>query len=94
MTLEQTVPTTGVGGMAQLSRPLGARQFLTAGLDWRRVDGDSEERALDAVTGSRVTLTRISGGTQRSVGFFVQDLITPTPRLSLTLAARVDGWRN
>ena len=94
MTLNQTVPTTGVGGMAQWSRAVGGRQFLTAGLDWRRVDGDSEENALDAVTGSRVTLSRVSGGTQRSLGIFVQDLITPTTRLTLTLGARIDSWRN
>jgi outer membrane receptor protein involved in Fe transport len=94
MTLNQTVPTTGVGGMGQWSKTLGSRQLLTAGADWRWVDGDSEEDALDPVTGSRVTLSRVSGGTQRSLGFFVQDLITPTSRLTLTLGARVDSWRN
>jgi outer membrane receptor protein involved in Fe transport len=94
MTLNQTVPTTGVGGMGQWSKTLGSRQFLTAGVDWRWVDGDSEEDALDPVMGSRVTLSRVSGGTQRSLGFFVQDLITPTSRLTLTLGARVDSWRN
>jgi outer membrane receptor protein involved in Fe transport len=94
MTLNQRVPTTGVGGMAQWSRALGSRQFFTAGMDWRWVDGDSEEDGLDAATGTQVTLSRISGGTQRSLGLFVQDLITPTPRLTLTLAARIDRWRN
>jgi outer membrane receptor protein involved in Fe transport len=94
MTLNQRVPTTGVGGMAEWSKGLGSRQFLTAGFDWRWVDGDSEENGLDATTGTQVTLERISGGTQRSLGFFVQDLITPTSRLTLTLAARVDSWRN
>lgn len=94
MTLNQTVPTTGVGGMAQWSRTIGGKQFFTAGMDWRWVDGDSEENALDAVTGTRVTLSRISGGTQRSLGLFVQNLITPAPNLTVTLAARVDRWRN
>lgn len=94
MTLNQRVPSTGVGGMAQWSRALGAHQFFTAGVDWRWVDGDSREDGLDALTGTQITLERISGGTQRSVGVFVQDLITPTPRLMLTLAARIDGWRN
>lgn len=94
MTLNQTVPTTGVGGMVQWSRPIGLRQFVTAGTDLRWVDGDSEENALDAITGSQVTLSRISGGTQRSLGFFVQDLITLAPNFTLTLAARVDRWRN
>jgi outer membrane receptor protein involved in Fe transport len=94
MTLNQRVPTTGVGGMAQWSRTLGTRQFFTAGTDWRWVDGDSEEQGLDPVTGTRVTLERNSGGTQRSIGLFLQDLITPAANLTITLAARVDSWRN
>ena len=94
ITLNQRVPTTGVGGMAQWSRAIGARQFFSAGMDWRWVDGDSEEVAMDTVTGTRPTLERISGGTQRSLGLFAQNLITPTPALTLTLAARVDRWRN
>jgi outer membrane receptor protein involved in Fe transport len=94
MTLNQTVPTTGLGGMVQWSRPIGLRQFVTAGTDLRWVDGDSEENGLDPVTGTQVTLSRISGGTQRSLGLFVQDLITPAANLTVTLAARVDRWRN
>jgi outer membrane receptor protein involved in Fe transport len=94
MTLNQSVPTAGFGGMVQWSRPIGLRQFVTAGSDLRWVDGDSEENALDPVSGSQVTLSRISGGTQRSLGVFVQDLITPAPNLTVTLAARVDRWRN
>jgi outer membrane receptor protein involved in Fe transport len=94
MTLNQRVPTNAVGGMVQWSRAFGARHYVTAGTDWRWVDGDSQEDALDAVTGTAVTLRRIAGGTQRNLGAFVQDLITPTPALTLTLSARVDSWRN
>jgi outer membrane receptor protein involved in Fe transport len=94
MTLNQRVPTKGLGGMIQWSRPIGLRQFVTAGTDLRWVDGDSEENGLDPVTGTQVTLSRISGGTQRSLGVFVQDLITPAPNLTLTFAARIDRWRN
>ena len=94
MTLTQTVPTTSVGGMAQWSRALGTKQYFTAGTDFRWVDGDSQENGLDTATGTQVTLKRVSGGTQRSVGAFVQDLIVPVPQLTLTLSARVDGWRN
>ena len=82
MTLNQRVPTTAVGGMAQWSRAFGARQFFTAGTDLRWVDGDSEEDGLDATTGTQVTLNRISGGTQRSLGLFVQDVIAPTNKLA------------
>ncbi|HXW05249.1 MAG TPA: TonB-dependent receptor [Vicinamibacterales bacterium] len=94
MTLEQVVPATGWGGAAVWSRPFAGRHAVTAGADWRWVDGDSEEDALDPVTGSAVTLKRVSGGTQRNVGVFVQDVFTPAARLTLTVGARVDGWRN
>ncbi len=94
MTLTQTVPTRSVGGMVQWSRALKTTQYLTAGADWRWVDGDSQENGLDATTGTQVTLKRVSGGTQRSVGAFVQDLMVPVPALTLTLSARVDNWRN
>ena len=94
MTLTQTVPTTGVGGMVQWSRAFRNTQFFTAGADWRWVDGDSEENGLDAATGTQVVLNRVSGGTQSSAGFYVQDLIVPSPRYTVTLSSRVDHWRN
>ena len=94
MTLDQRVPTNGFGGMVQWSRTAGTRHLFTAGSDWRWVDGDSNEDVRDATTGLTVTLKRISGGTQRSVGAFVQDVFTPVDRLTVTLSARVDHWRN
>ena len=94
MTLTQTVPTKSVGGMVQWSRALGTKHYFSAGTDFRWVDGDSEENGLDAQTGTQVTLLRNSGGTQRSVGLFAQDLIVPFPKLTMTLSARVDAWRN
>jgi outer membrane receptor protein involved in Fe transport len=80
--------------MAQWSGFIGARHHLTAGADWRWVEGDSREDVMDATTGTTVTLRRVSGGRQRSLGVFIQDILTPTDRLVLTLGARVDRWRN
>jgi len=94
MTLNQRVPTKSLGGMAQWAKAVSRNQFLTLGTDWRWVEGDSHEDALDAVTGTQVTLRRVSGGRQRSVGMFVQDMLTPTANLQLTLNARIDRWRN
>jgi outer membrane receptor protein involved in Fe transport len=94
MTLNQRVPTTGAGAVVQWSKALSSEQFVTGGADWRWVDGDSQEDVLDAQVGAQVVTKRVSGGTQRSVGAFVQDLITPLPELEITLNARVDGWRN
>ena len=53
---------------------------LTAGTDWRWVDGDSEEDGLDATTGDAGTLHRVSGGTQRSAGRLRAGLFTPHRR--------------
>jgi iron complex outermembrane receptor protein len=94
MTLNQRVPTNSVGGMTQWARAFGTQHLFTAGADFRWVDGDSEEDGLDAVRGQTVTLQRISGGTQRSIGAFLQDVFMPTNALVLTFSARVDSWRN
>src|SRR5437763_13605286 len=94
MSLNQAVPTTGVGGMVRWSKASGPRQLFTAGTDWRWVDGDSDEDGLDAGTGTRVTLRRVSGGTQQSLGAFVQDVLTPVERFGVTLSGRLDRWRS
>jgi outer membrane receptor protein involved in Fe transport len=93
MTLNQHVPVHAVGTTAQYSRAFGPH-FITAGTDWRWVDGDSNEDALDAATGTRVTLHRVSGGTQRILGAYVQDLLHPIARLTVTLSSRIDSWKN
>jgi outer membrane receptor protein involved in Fe transport len=94
MTLNQVVPSNAVGSTLHWSLALGGRHTLGAGVDWRWVDGDSEENALDPVSGTQVTLERISGGTQRSLGAFVQDIYRPTDDLTITVSARIDNWRN
>jgi outer membrane receptor protein involved in Fe transport len=94
VTLNQSVPTTGVGAMASWSKTLTASQYLTAGTDWRWVDGESQEGVLDAARGAQVITERFSGGTQQSLGAFVQDMITAVPNTQITLSARVDHWRN
>ncbi len=93
-TLNQTVPTHDVGGMVQWSRAFGSKNSVTAGSDLHWVTGESQEDGLDAVTGTRVVLHRISGGTQRSAGAYVQDTVTPLSKLTIMLAARVDHFAN
>ena len=94
MSLNQTVPTKGVGGMAQWSRAFMGKQVLSAGTDWHWVTGESQEIALDATKGLTPTTDRRSGGEQQSYGVFVQDILTPAPKLEVTLSARFDHWRN
>ncbi|MFN8061206.1 MAG: TonB-dependent receptor [Vicinamibacterales bacterium] len=100
---DQRVPTSGLGGMVQWTKALGTSQVVTAGADSRWVDGDSREDAFVASTPTTIvgvtqqatlSVQRISGGTQRSVGAFVSDIITPTSKTVLTLSARADRWRN
>jgi outer membrane receptor protein involved in Fe transport len=93
MTLNQRVPTTSYSGMAQW-RLLRGSHTVTVGGDWRWVEGDSEEDGLDATTGTTVTLRRISGGTQNSLGAFVQNIFAVTPALTITGSVRIDRWRN
>ena len=93
MTLDQRVPVRAFGSNVQYSRAFG-QHAITAGADWRRVDGDSEEDGLDATTGTRVTLHRVSGGTQQIAGAYAQDLIQAMSRLTVTLSTRLDSWNN
>jgi iron complex outermembrane receptor protein len=93
----------GVGTNVQWSKTIGGSHMVSAGTDFRWVDGDSEEDAYLAATPTVIvgvtqqavlTTQRVSGGTQRSVGAFVQDIFTPVPKLAITLNARLDRWRN
>ncbi len=93
MSLNQTVPTKDTGGMVQWSKSF-SRNLLQAGVDWHWVSGDSNEDGLDTARGLLVTLHRVSGGTQRNVGGYVQDMIAPVNNLELTLSARLDSWSN
>ena len=90
----QKIPSKDAGYTVQWSKALGGRQYFTAGTDWRWTDGDSIEDVYDAATGTRPTVKRAFGGTQRSIGAFLQNIVTLTPRLQLTLSARLDHWRN
>ena len=89
----QRVPANDTGGMVQWSKALGSRNFITVGTDWRWVDGDSLEQAMNG-TSTAVATNRTSGGTQISTGVFIQDLISVTDKFQLTLSARLDHWKN
>jgi outer membrane receptor protein involved in Fe transport len=83
--------------MVQWSKALqfGSRaHIMTAGTDFRTIDGDSDELTYALPTGLTPLIHRVAGGTQRFVGAFAQDLIELGPKLQLTLSGRVDSWRN
>jgi outer membrane receptor protein involved in Fe transport len=99
---DQNVPTTAIGTMVQWSRAFGTKNLFGAGFDWRHVDGDSLEDVYIATPGAPIvpptapatlSLQRNSGGTQDSLGFFLQDVISLN-NVVVTLSARVDSWQN
>src|SRR5262245_5367632 len=51
---DQNVPTTAIGTMMQWSRPVGQKNFVSAGFDWRHVDGDSLEDVYIATPGAPI----------------------------------------
>jgi vitamin B12 transporter len=103
---DQNVPTNGVGSTVAWTKALNGSNMLSAGADWRWIDGDSQEGAYVAAAGvpppiippvtiaSVLSVQRVSGGTQQLSGAFVQDIFTPVSQLVITLSARVDHWRN
>jgi outer membrane receptor protein involved in Fe transport len=90
LTRAQSVPSDFAGLSFQASRPLGDRHALVGGVEARQVQGTSDELVITA-GGS---LPVAAGGTQRTGGLFLEDVIRATPRLSLTLGGRLDLWTN
>ena len=98
---DQSVPTDAVGTMIQWSTSGRTEQLLQRRLrlaasrrrqPGRRVHrGPACRRSADR---RRLSVQRNSGGTQRSVGLFLQDVFSIEPTSSLTLSARVDSWKN
>jgi outer membrane receptor protein involved in Fe transport len=91
LTRSQRVPAQQVGVVTQWSRAAGSFQTIVAGIDAREVRGSSDELGY---TAGRLTLGVGSGGRERNVGLFAQDIIRITPRWLLTVGARADHWSN
>ena len=87
----QTVPSQGVGGSALWSRQVGKRQTLVAGFDDHEEIGASHDLLF---TKGAPSANQSSGGRQRTLGFFGEDLIQLAPRWFLSLSARLDHWSN
>ncbi|MFN0111073.1 MAG: TonB-dependent receptor domain-containing protein [Blastocatellia bacterium] len=86
----QFVPSRDAGLSFSWSRTF-EKHLLVAGADVRGVRGTSDETA---VVNARQTTFSSSGGRQRRSGFFIQDLVTISPRWQLSVNARYDNWRD
>jgi outer membrane receptor protein involved in Fe transport len=97
ITLDQNVPTNAVGTMLQWNRVFQARTLthvVSAGYDFRWIDGDSNEQTFALPTGNTPILNRVSGGTQKIGGLFIQDMVELTAKVQVTGSIRFDSWRN
>jgi outer membrane receptor protein involved in Fe transport len=90
LTVEQEVPSYGLGASAQYTRTLSDRHALVAGSELRGVSGTSEEQRFTPAGTFEVE----AGGTQRLAAAFVEDLFVVSPSLTLTAGLRADWWRN
>ena len=91
LTDNQHVPVQHMGLIAQWSRALSQRITLLAGLDAQAVEGFSDEQ--NYLLG-RPTAFVSSGGSQQSLGAFLETVVQLSPRWSLTASAREDLWSN
>jgi len=87
----QYLPVQQMGFMGQWSRQLAARFTLLAGLDGLYVDGFSNETSFSH---GNPTALLSNGGTQESLGAFLEGIVQMTRRWSLTLSGREDLWSN
>lgn len=91
LTNTQYVPVQQMGFIGQWSKQLVARFTLLAGLDGLYVDGFSNETSFSQ---GKPTARLSNGGTQESLGAFLEGIVQLTRRWSLTLSGREDLWSN
>jgi len=86
----QYVPEQAGGGAAQWTHLLGKRQTLIGGMDLMEVMGASDEQMFSSGTHTR---NNASGGRQRILGLFGEDLMR-VKNWTILLDGRVDDWNN
>jgi outer membrane receptor protein involved in Fe transport len=92
LTRSQHVPADSAGVSGHWTHSFGSRVALAGGASLRRVSGLSEEDAF-VRPGAPPVRTR-AGGSQRASAAFVEALASPHALVTVTAAARLDGWRN
>jgi outer membrane receptor protein involved in Fe transport len=91
----QTVPAQGIGGSGLWTKNVGKHQTLVAGYDDHMELGHSNEQIFTLVTGTNThTKDTATGGHQRTMGVFGEDIIQLKPGWTLQVSGRFDDWRN
>lgn len=91
LTRVQRVPAQVMGLGTQWTRSIGSSHTLAAGVEASQVRGASDEIAF--TSGRAVSLVD-AGGRQSTVAVYFGDVIKVNSRLFISVAARVDHWRN
>jgi len=89
LTDNQRVPSQTIGGNAQWSRPIGRVETLVAGFEMRGVGGSSNEALFSS---GSPTGTSLSGGEERTVRAFGEDILQLGSRLVANLSFGYDHW--
>jgi len=87
----QRVPVQQMGLIAQWSKQVASHLTLLTGLDGMDVTGFSDEVTYSS--GKR-TANLSNGGTQQSLGVFLEGIFRITPKWSVTFSGREDLWSN
>ncbi|MET0547063.1 MAG: TonB-dependent receptor [Caulobacterales bacterium] len=84
-------PSHGYGGKLELRPPVGENAELRVGVDYRWVDGETNElfRFVDGLPVNR----RKAGGNNQTAGAFIEYSVQPIAQLTLTATGRLDYWR-
>lgn len=88
-TLDQRVPSTGMGARIELSPPLGGGATLRLGGDLRGTSGRTQE--LYTYVAGNPTRRRVAGGETLTSGLFA-DFSLERGALTLSAGGRVDRW--
>ena len=92
LALFQAVPSHDIGVSAQWSGQVLSSHRLSVGGDSRWIGAETRE---DVFTSTNVNIRdRLIAGSQQLAGVFVEDVITPIPRVMLVLGVRLDSHQN
>ena len=87
----QKVPAQEIGADGQWTHAIGASHTLVAGLNVLEVMGTSEEQIFSS--GAHIA-NSVSGGRQRTMGLFVEDVFHLGQKWTFIAAGRFDHWGN
>ena len=87
----QHVPEQVAGGGAQWNHLLGKTQTLIAGADLMEVMGASDDQSYFSGANTR---DNASGGRQRILGLFGEDILRFRQKWTIILDGRIDDWSN